>query len=158
MARFAAPALETGEIGERQRHVHGLFELAAVVGEGEPALERHRLGRNVILAPQFGGIDAELVGGEIDHALDHIGGLRAAIAAIRAHRIGVRENRGHVRMDCRRAIDAGERANIAGEGRHAGLQIGADAGDSVYPQAEEDAVAVERKLGGGDVVARLCIA
>src|SRR5262249_26256311 len=82
LARFGAPALEAGEIGERERHVHALLELAAVVGEGEPGLERHGLGRNVVLTPQLGGIDAELVGGEIDEPLDHIGRLRAAVAAI----------------------------------------------------------------------------
>src|SRR5262249_12854931 len=81
LARCGAAALEAGEIGERERHVHALLELAAVVGEGEPGLERHGLGRNVVPAPQLGGIDAELVGSEIDQPLDHIGRLRAAVAA-----------------------------------------------------------------------------
>ncbi len=158
LTRFGAPALEAGEIGERKRHVHALLELAAVVGEGEPGLERHGLGRDVVPAPQLGGIDAEFVGGEIDQPLDHIGRLRAAVAAIGPHRIGVREHGGDVGMDGGRAIDAGERADIAGEGGHAGLQIGADAGDGVHAQPEEAAVAVERKLGLRDVVARLGIA
>src|SRR5262249_43385705 len=66
LARFRAPPLEAGEIGERERHVHALLELAAVVSEGEPRLERHGVGGNVVLAPKLGRIDAELVGGEID--------------------------------------------------------------------------------------------
>jgi len=76
--------------------------------------------------------DAELVGGEIDQPLDHIGRLRAAVAAIGSHRVGVREHGGDVRMYRGRAIDAGQRADIAGEGGHAGLQIGTDAGDGVH--------------------------
>ena len=158
LARLGAPALESGEIGERQCHVHALLELAAVVGEGEAGFERHGIRRDVVLAPQFRGIDAELVSGEIDHPLDHIGGLGPAITAIRPHRVGVREHGGDVGMDGGRPIDAGERADVAGEGRHAGLQVGADAGSRVHAQAEKDAVAVERKLGVGDIVARLSVA
>ena len=129
LARLRAPLLEAGEVGELERHVHALLELAAVVGEGERGLERHGVGRNVVLAPQLRGIDAELVGGEIDHPLDHVGRLGAAVAAIGPHRIGVGEHRGHVDMHGGDAIDAGQRADIAGEGLHAGLQVGADAGD-----------------------------
>ena len=51
-------------------------------------------------------------------------------------------------MDRRRAIDAGERAEIADEGLAAGLEIGAEIGDGLDPEAEEHAVAVERQLGG----------
>src|SRR5262249_19214738 len=47
LARFGAPALEACEIGERERHVHALLELATVVGEGESGFERHGLGRNI---------------------------------------------------------------------------------------------------------------
>ena len=126
---FGAALLEAGEVGELERHVHALLELAAVVGEGEPGLERHGVGRDVVAPPQLGRIDAELVGGEIDHALDHIGRLGPAVAAIGPHRVGVGEHRGHVGMHGGRAVDAGERAEIAGEGLHAGLQIGADVGD-----------------------------
>ncbi len=61
-------------------------------------------------------------------------------------------------MRSRRAIDAGERAEIAGEGRHADLQIGADGGDDLGAEAQEHAVFVERQLGLGDVVARLRVA
>src|SRR5262249_47681752 len=78
LARFGASALEAGEIGERERHVHALLELAAVVGEGEPGLERHGLGRNVVFTPQLGGIDAGLVRGENDGPHHHLGPLPAA--------------------------------------------------------------------------------
>ncbi len=158
LARLRAPLLEAGEVGELERHVHALLELAAVVGEGERGLERHGLGRNVVLPPQLRGVDTELVGGEIDQPLDHIGRLGAAVAAIGPHRIGVGEHRGHVGVHGRDAIDAGQRADIAGEGLHAGLQVGADAGDDMDAHAEKVAVLVERELGLGDVVAGLRVA
>jgi hypothetical protein len=135
-----------------------LFKIAAVIGEGEPGLERHRLGRNVVAPAQLGGIDAELVGGEIDEALDHVGRLGAAVAAVGSHRIGVGEHGGHIGVDRRRAIDAGERADIACKSRHSGLQVGTDAGNGFHPKGEKIARTVERQLGLGDVVARLCVA
>ncbi len=56
------------------------------------------------------------------------------------------------------AIDAGQRADIAGEGLHAGLQIGADGGGHFGAHREEMALLVQCKLGLGDVVARLRVA
>ena len=158
LARLRAPLLEAGEVGELERHVHALLELAAVVGEGERGLERHRVRRNVVFPPQLRGVDAELVGGEIHQPLDHIARLGAAVAAVGPHRIGVGEHRGHVGVHGRDAIDAGQRADIAGESLHAGLQVGADAGDDMGAHAEKLAVLVERKRGHGDVVAGLRIA
>ena len=135
LARLRLARLEAFEVGELQRQIHVLFELAAVVGEREPGLERHRAGRNVIAPAQFGRIDAQFVGGEIDHALDHVGRLGPAVAAIGPHRIGVGEHAGDVDVDRRRAVDAGERAGIEHEGRHGVLQIGADGGDGLHAQA-----------------------
>ena len=112
-----------------------------------------------MIAPaQFRRIDAGLIGGEIDQPLDHIGGFRPAIAAIRPHRVGVRIHGGHVGMNGGRAIDAGQRAEIVEEVRRAGLQVSAHIGDGFHPHADERAVTVERKLGVGDVVARLGVA
>ena len=71
----------------------------------------------MMIAPaQFDRIDAQFVGREIDDALDHVGRFGPAVAAIGAHRIGVGEHRRDVDMDRRRAVDAGERAEIADEG------------------------------------------
>ena len=134
-ARLRLARLEALGVGKLQRQVHVLLELAAVVGEGQPGLERHGVGRNVVAPAQLGRIDAEFVGGEIDHALDHVGRFRPAVAAIGPHRIGVGEHPGDVDMDRRRAVDAGERAGIDDEGRHGVLQIGADGGDGLHAQA-----------------------
>ena len=70
------------------------------------------------------------------------------------------EHRGDVDMGSRRAVDAGERAEIAGKGRHADLQIGADRGDDLGAEAYEIAVLVENldpfvfAIGDVDVVLR----
>ena len=68
------------------------------------------------------------------------------------------EDRRHVGVRRGDAIDAGKRADIAGEGVHAGLQIGADRGHDLDVEGEKAAVLVERQLGLGDVVARLRVA
>src|SRR5450759_4536866 len=86
--RWRLARLEAFEIGKLERQVHVLLELAAVVSEREPGLERHRARRNVVAPAQLSGIDAQFVGGEIDHALDHVGGLGPAVAAVGSHRIG----------------------------------------------------------------------
>ena len=158
LVRLRAALGETRDVGALHPLVEDLFEFAAVIREGEPGLERHRLGRNEIAPAQFHRIDAGLVGGEIHQPLDHIGGLRAAIAAIRPHRVGVRVHGRDIGMDRGRAIDPGQRAQIVEEVRRAGLQMRAHVGDGLHPHAEEHAVLVERKLGVGDVVARLGVA
>ena len=68
------------------------------------------------------------------------------------------EHRGDVAMDRRRTVATGQRPGIEEEGRHAGLQVGADRGDGLDPQREEMAVLVEREFGLRDVVARLRVA
>ena len=51
-------------------------------------------------------------------------------------------------MDGGRAIDAGERAEIADEDIAPGLEIGAEIGDGAHAQPQEPPVAVEPKLVG----------
>ena len=161
MPRFfarGAPRREAVRVGELERHVHVLGELAAVVDEGEPGAERHRFGRDRVAPAQLGRIDADVVGREIDHALDHVGRLGAPVAAVGPHRIGVGEHRRDIGVDRRRAINAGDRADVHHEGGRRHLQVGAHVGDGLDPQAEERAVAVERELGLRDIIARLGVA
>ena len=112
--RRRASGRKAGDVGELQRHVHALLERAAVVGEGEAGLERHGVGADVV-APPVRRVDGERVGREIDHALDHVGRLGTAVAAIGPHRVGVGEHRGGFDVHGARAIDAGERAQVSGE-------------------------------------------
>ena len=78
-------------------------EVAAVVGEDEPGLERHRGGRDQVAAAQLDGIDAELARGDVDHALDRERRLGPAGAAVGAGGRGVGEHAG--------ASDGGWRAS-----------------------------------------------
>src|SRR5262249_56948998 len=63
LARRDPPTLEAGEIGKLEGEIHPLFELAAVIGEGQPGLERHRFRRGQVAAAALGGIATETVGG-----------------------------------------------------------------------------------------------
>ena len=60
LLRFRLALGEALRVGHLQRQVHALLELAAVVGEGEAGLERHRLRRDVVLPPQFGRVHLQL--------------------------------------------------------------------------------------------------
>jgi hypothetical protein len=148
-----APLGKARNVGAAQSLVQDLFELAAVVREGEAGLERHRFGWNEVATAQFHRVDSGLPGGEIDEPFDHVGGFRAAVAAIGPHRIRVRVDGRDVGMDRGRAIDACERAEIVQEVRRAGLEVRAHVGDGLHPHADERAVLVERKLRVGHVVA-----
>ena len=59
-----------------------------------------------LLAPQLDRVDAELVGGHVEDALEHRGRLGPAGAAVRAHRRGVGERDRDVVPDLRDVVDA----------------------------------------------------
>src|SRR4029077_1722686 len=76
LARLGAARLKAALVGGGERHVHVLFELAAVVGEGHAGLVRHGARRNGVAPAQFRRIDAGLAGGKIDTAPADIGPSR----------------------------------------------------------------------------------
>ena len=94
----------------------------------------------------------------VDHALDYIGEFGPAVAAIGPHRVGVGEHGGHLGMDRRGAVDAGQGAEVHHEDVRVLLRISAGRGDRADPEGEEMPVIVERQLGLGDMVARLRVA
>ena len=157
-ARLRSTLLEPREIGEVERHVEALFELAAIISERETGFERHRVGRDHVAPAQFDRVDAEFVGGEIDHPLDDVCRLRAAIPAIGPHRVRVAVDGCYIGVYRRRAIDPGQSSEIGDKGVGTGLRIGADGRDRAHPQTEKTAVGIERQLGLGDVVAGLGVA
>ena len=139
--------------------VHAPLEVAAVVGEDEAGLERHRGGRDQVAAAQLDRVDPELARGHVDDALDRVGRLGAPGAAVRAGRRGVREHAGALDVDRGRGVDAGEAAHVVGRGaRAARREIGADVHLERDAQAEEAAARVERQLGRGHVVAAVLVA
>ena len=157
-ARLGAALLEAGVLGDRQRQVHAAREVAAVVGEHQPGLERHRGGRDQVPAPQLDRIDAELARGDVDHALDRERRLGPAGAAIGAGGRGVGEHAGGLMVDGGRRVHAGHAADVVGAGPRAALgEIGADVEVDRHAQRQELAVAIEGQLGGGDVVAAVLV-
>ena len=85
------------------------LELAAVVGEDEAGLERHRRGRDEVAAAQLDRVDPELARGHVDHALDRVRRLRPAGAAVGPGRRGVGEHAGGLDVDGGRGVHAGQR-------------------------------------------------
>ena len=158
LPRLGAPLLEAGPIGETERHVHATPELAAVVGEDEARLERHRRGRDQIAASQLDRIDLELARRDVDDALDRVGRLRPAGAAVRPRRRRVREHTGRLHVDRRRRVDARHATDVVRAGPGAARrEIGADVQVDRHAERQELPVRVEPELGGGDVVASVLV-
>ncbi len=153
-----AACLEPGVIRHAERHVHVLLERAAIVFEGQPGLERHRVRRDRVAAAELHRIDAELVGGNIHQPLDHEGGFGPSRPAIGPGNGGMGEHGGDIHMDRGRRVHARKRAEIDRQrpARRLG-DIGADIADGLHPHAEELPVLVERQFADSDVIAPLSI-
>ena len=76
-------------VGDAQRFVERELVVAAVVVGAHERGVRELVGLDEVLAPQLGGVHAQLVGGHVDDALEERGRLGSPGAAVRAHRRGV---------------------------------------------------------------------
>ena len=105
-ARFLKPAQSRDLL--RARHVRG--EVAGIVGLAGLRRVGHRLRLDEVLAPQRVGREPELARRDVDQALDHIGRLRPAGAAIGIdrHRVGV--DAADADVAGRDVVDAGQHA------------------------------------------------
>src|SRR5712691_8028125 len=79
---FDSPRREPLVVGERERLLHALRKIAAVVGQPERVLVRHRLGRDHVSVTQLDRIAPQLAGGVLDQPLDHVRRLRKPGPAI----------------------------------------------------------------------------
>ncbi len=158
-ARFrrGAPRLETVELGHLRGLLHVAFEFAAVVGEGERGLVRHRLGRDQVDPAQLVRTDAEFARGDIDDALDRIGRLRPAGAAIGRGRHGVGQDAARLRVHRRDVIDAGGAADIADRPTGAAGDIGAEIRVPAQPQRGEFVLGIEPQFHRDAHLARLLV-
>ena len=73
---FGAARGEAVELRQLRRLLHVAFEFAAIVGEGQRGLVRHRLGRDQVAAAQLVRTDAKLARGDIDDAARSCRSLR----------------------------------------------------------------------------------
>ena len=159
LGRFPQALLEAFVVRHHEAVFEVLAEVAAVVGVDQRGLERHRLLRDHVAAPQLRGIDAELARGEVDQRLQDIGGFRPAGAAIRAGEHGVGEGAVHLDVAGRECVGARQHADIVGRrtASAVGGIVGADVAVVLHADGEELAVLVECELGLGDVVAAVLV-
>ena len=113
-ARFGAALLEAVPVGVLQRHGDVAGEVAGIVGEHQSGLERQLLVADHIAPAQRHAVDPHVERGLIDHPLDGEGRLRPPRAAIGRRRLRMGVDALHLDVDMRRAIDAGEPAEIVG--------------------------------------------
>ena len=128
---FLAARLEAGVIGRVQRHLQRRLIVAAVVLQRDRRLVREGVGRDEVAAAQFGRVDPQFVGREIDDALQQERRLGPAGAAIGIDRHGVGEHRLGLDIDRRGRVGAGEQraVQIGRDAGREGRQIGAHIGD-----------------------------
>ena len=150
---LGAPRRESGDIGDFYRLGQRRFIVADVV------LQRHRrlVGKSLdeIAPADFGRIELHLARRGFHQALDHVGRLGPARAAIGVDRRGVGEHRRHFGVDRRRGVLAGKQRGVK-YGRHRGgegREIGAHRRTGVHAHRQEFAVAVQREFGASDMVA-----
>ncbi len=150
---FALALAEAFVVVDLQRLLQRSIVVAGVVERRDRCLIRERL--DEILLAQVGGIHAELAGADFDQPFDDVGRFRTSGAAIGVDRHGVGIDRVDLAIDVRDLVLARQQGGIE-EGRHRrreGRHIGAEIGGGVHLQAGDLAVAVERHLRLGDVVA-----
>ncbi len=135
-----ASCREVVEFRQRRRGLHVAFELAAIVGEGQRGLVRHRFGRDQVAPAQLVRLDAQLARRDVDQPLDRIGCLRPPGAAIRRGRHRVRHDAAGFRVDRRDVIHAGGAADIADRPAGAAGHIRTQVHVPAQPQRGEFAV------------------
>jgi hypothetical protein len=105
-----APLGDARVIGELQRVVEILGEVARIIDLLHRGRVRHRARGDGVAAAQLGGGNAELMRGLVDDRLGDIDRLGPAAAAIGRDRHGVGQHRLHLRVDRREGIGVDEAA------------------------------------------------
>ena len=137
--RCRAARFERVPVRALERIFHHRSKIARVVRARVRRLVRHRLARNEILPAQLERIEAVLVRGVIDEALDRVRDVGTARAAIRRDRHGVRVCEPRAAVHRGNAIDAAHRDREV-LGRDEGAErpaVGAEVGAIVPAYREE---------------------
>ena len=154
---FALALVEALPVRQRERAVHDLAVVAAVVGHAERVGVGLRLRRNEIAAAQVDAVIAELLGGDVDHPLDGVDRLGPAGAAIGVGRRRVGQRRAGADVRRRHPIDRGQQLGAFHQ-RHVHDAVRAGVADHRAAQREEAAFVVERELQRDRLVAALVVA
>ena len=103
---------ETGDVGQLHRLVQRRVVVAGVVEQRDRRLVRE--GADEVAPADLVLVDVQLARRGLDQALDDVGRLGPARAAIRVDRRGVGEHRGHFAVDRRRRVLARRAASRRG--------------------------------------------
>ena len=123
-------------------------EVSDVVRRSGRRLVREGVGLDEVVAADLDGVEVELVGGQVDHPLEHRCGLGAAGAAERAHGCGVREDRHGVEGESRDAVDAvRHHPGRTSDQRTAETGVRAGVADGPHAEPGDRAVSAETELG-----------
>ena len=151
--RAACSARSVGVAGRLEHRVERLLVLArVVVGAGDRGA-RERAGLHEVDAADLGRVDADLVGGDVEDALDQLGRLGAAGAAIGADGGVVREHRLGVEAHLRDLVHADRHHLRQHRQDGADRRVGAGGRQHLAVEADDLAVVVHAQPGGHDVVA-----
>ena len=158
LARLAA-CIVAVPVGKPHAVVDIARELAGIVRHAEQPLVGHELRRHEVAPAELVRADAELARRLVDQALDQIGGLGSAGAAIGVGPDRVGEDPLHFGEDRRRRVRPAQHLGI--EDRRAERSVvravGAEIRDCAHPQAPKSPDRIESELGMADVIATLGI-
>ena len=155
--RLGSPGREAVPVGERQPGRHRRRVVAAVIGEARRVGEGLGGGRDQVAAAQFGRVDAEPVGRQIDQPLDDEDRLGPAGAAIGRGRHGVGDGAAAAEMDGRDRVDVGHQADALLQWPER-RRMPAEIAEVRAADGEETPLGVERQLGRDGQIAALPVA
>ena len=138
-----------------ERPIHTGLVVAAVVYDGRGDLVSVLEGGYEVLAPDLGGVHANLGGVAVNHALDEVGGFGASRAPVGVHGRCGGEDAGHFAQHVVYAVGAHEHESeqVGGDGGREGGEVGAHVGEYVGFESGYVAFGVADYLDVADVVA-----
>ncbi len=151
---LGAPGGKARAVGKRQRLPHGAGEVAAIEGLAGRGSVRQLLRPDEVARTQLDRIDAQLMRCLINQALDDVGRLRPAGAAIGVGRRGVGHDAPHLKVDRLEGIAAAHdrRGRSGRDQRTMRREIGTHIGKGLNLERQEAVLGIERQGGLGDLV------
>jgi hypothetical protein len=155
LARLGLLGPELLVVEDLQELVEGRAVVATVVGHGHQGLEGPGKLGDEVLSPDLGHIHLECRRPGLDHSLHDVGRLGPPRAAVGVDGRGVGEHAGDLAVDGADGVDAVEQRTVQKRrhGRGERRQVRPQIGRGLDAQAEDLAVAGQRDLGVGDVIA-----
>ena len=138
---------QLGVAGRREHRVERLLVLARVVVGAGRRRQRERGRLDEVDAPDLGRVHADLVGGDVEHALDQLRRLGSAGAAVRADRGVVGHDAGRLEPHLGDFVHADRHHLREHRQDRADRRIRTGRGDHVAVEADDLAVVRDAELG-----------